>query len=171
MTKDILDYIISLVKREQDRQYLDSQEALLGTRPVVPSGFFVVVRAGALIEPAKKKVEQHRAREQHYTERLAEAEKELREKGVSVELFDLNTGTYREFSGSVCSGNISVPTQNFQPRIDQKLMDNVKNAKNKMMEHRDKAMGYEKYARAFSQAKEREIRLTVEDIHYFGLEY
>ena len=58
----------------------------------------------------------------------------------------------------------------FQPRVDQKLMDAVKNAKAKMLEHRDKAWQYEKYARAFALSPDTRMRLSVEEVYYFGLE-
>ena len=49
-------------------------------------------------------------------------------------------------------------------------MDCVKNAKSKMMDHRTKAEGYERLARAFAINPNFTVRLTVDDINYFRLE-
>ena len=77
--------------------------------------------------------------------------------------------------GAIASGALgnagfgNVQQQQFQPRIDQKLLDEVKNSKGKMLEHRGKAEQYEKYARAFKIDPERLIKLTIEDIYYFRI--
>ncbi len=171
-SKEILDFVVNSVRAEEKRKKEDEERSKDYMEPVSPHAFWTTVGADTLIEPSKKKAQKHREREQEWTKRLEEAEKELREKGITVDVYDSATQTYMHTNVTpVMSGAISnVGTQQFQPRVDQKLMDNVKNAKNKMMEHRNKAEQYEKYARAFAFGPDREIKLTVEDIHYFGLE-
>jgi hypothetical protein len=163
--KELLDFVVNAVKAEERRARESEDE----TKPVAPTLFFVTVLAGILVEPSRKKAERHRERERDWIKKLEDAEKELREKGVSVEVYDQNAGTYLN-TAILASGAIGAQTQMFQPRVDQKLLDNVKHAKAKMLEHRSKAEQYEKYARAFALDKERKVRLSVEDIHYFGLE-
>lgn len=81
-------------------------------------------------------------------------------------------GAYTNYGNSICSGAIQggVNQTSFQPRIDQILLDKVKVAKNKMLDHRAKAEQYEKYARAFFLADAGiKLKLSVEDITYFKL--
>lgn len=136
--------------------------------------FSIERKAGDLIDSSKRRAQQHREREQHYTARLGEAEKELREKGVSVEVWDPSMGTL-DFSnviasGSITSGSITSHGTRFQPKIDQTLLDRVKQAKTKMLDHRNKAEQYEKYARMFSCNPNGLVELSIEDVHYFRLE-
>ena len=190
----ILKFVVESVKAEAARAREKEREAEDPTRPVTPNGWWAVVEAGTLVEPARKKGTHHRSREEHYTAKLEEAEKELREKGVSVDVFDSNTGSYLSVPyghiasgaigsgqigsiGSFCSGampsltgSLNPNQHTFQPRLDQRLLDVVKNMKNKMLDHRSKADQYEKYVRAYALDPTRKVRLTVEDVHYFGLE-
>lgn len=190
----LLDFVVNSVRNEKNREWERLKEGEDVTRWTTPNTFWVYKPAGDLVEPSRKKAEHHRLREKHYTQKLEEAEKELREKGVSIELFDPTTNTYQHVpAGSIASGAIGMGWLNqqtggalvapnaaqlqslagslpqFQPRVDQRLADNAKNAKMKMLEHREKAFAYEKFARAFALDSERKVRLTVEDIHYFGL--
>jgi hypothetical protein len=126
--------------------------------------------ARQLVGPATERAVHHRKREDHYTVELEKAERELREKGVTVEVYDQGTGTSLSYSNSICSGNVTGMQQNFQPKIDQRLLDLVKNAKNKMLEHRSNAERYEKFSRAFACAPDTKVTLTVEDAHFFRLE-
>lgn len=139
------------------------------------SGFTILRKAGSLIEPARKVAEHHRDRERHYTQTLEIAEKKLRDEGITVEMIDQKTGY--AYQGSICSGNIAMPggmgAQNlpkFQPKVDQDLMGKVETAKVKMLEHREKAERFEKYARAFACAPHTEVTLNVEEVHQFRLE-
>ena len=124
--------------------------------------------ARTLIAPAKKKATHHRDREKHYTKELEKAEKVLRQKGISLEVFDWSTGTMKINSSSVASGRIDSPSATFQPTVDQRMLDTVKNAKNKMLEHRGKAEWFGKLACAFACSPDSKISLTVEDVHSFG---
>lgn len=168
----ILDFVVNAVRSEERAKYEKQAEAEAPTKPIYMNHFYVVKRAGELVKPSKTKAEHHREREKHYIDKLAEAEKELREKGVSVEAYDPTQNAYLQGSmQNVTSGAMTNVNTQFQPRIDQTLLDNVKTTKNKMLEHRSAAEQAEKWARAFSQAPEKEIRLSVEDIHYFRLDY
>lgn len=182
----MLDFIVKAVEEREQRKREKEKEAEEGIKPLIKDFFRVDVKTGTLVDPCKTKAIKHRERETHWMKKLEVAEKELREKGISVEVFDNATGTFMNFA-SVASGtlrslnettggalvspllNYANSTQSFQPRIDQKLLDTVKNAKGKMLEHRGKKEQYEKYARAFSLDCERLIRLGVEDVTYFGL--
>lgn len=165
MTDKIFDFVINLVREEERRKTEDKDSK----RAINPALFYVERQAGSLVLPCEEKAKHHREREKVYTEKLEEAEKELREKGVTVEAFDPSTGSYLNFSNALASGNVTGVQQNFQPRVDQRMADEVRNAKTKMLEHRGKAWQYEKYAAAFSLDGEKLIRLTVEDVFYFGL--
>lgn len=151
-------------KLKQDKEDKEAKGMSLG-------GFRFPKLAKDLVEPARLRAEHHRAREKHYVEELAVAEKELREKGVSVEVFDQATSTYMNQANIIASGNIQTHSAVFQPRIDQRLLDSVKNAKSKMLSHRSSAEQYEKYARAFACCPlGAKVDLGVEDVHYFKLE-
>lgn len=147
----------------------------------MPLGQFRFSRpARQLVGPAAEKSIHHRNRERHYTAVLERAEVEMREKGVTVEAVDPKTGV--AFGPSLSSGTIShtnfdqygnaagaVPK--FEARVDRRLQEAVERAKAKMLEHRARAEKYEKYARAFACCPEdAQVELTVEDVHFFGLE-
>jgi hypothetical protein len=166
----IFDFVVEAVRKEEREKNRVREEQESRTRPLVPSQFWIVVQAESLVGPSKKKAIHHREREKVWIEKLQEAEKDLREKGVSIEVFDQQSQTFSNFSGSLVSGAIGSTAQNFQPRVDQKYMDAVKNAKEKMLFHRNKAVDYERYAIAFPLDPLREIKLTICDIDYFGLE-
>lgn len=179
----LLDFVIGAVRAEEQTKRQKEREIEDLTRPVAKEGFWIDIKAASIVEPARKKAAHHREREKHYTKQLEIAEKELREKGISIEVYDQTTGTYQNYgaitSGSIASGQIgsfnvgggtaNITQQVFQPRVDQKLLDPVKNATTKMLDHRKRADDYERYARAFSLAPERLIRLGIADVHYFGL--
>jgi hypothetical protein len=57
----------------------------------------------------------------------------------------------------------------FQPKVDQDMLNRVERAKNKMLEHRGKAERYEQLACAFAVNPDFTVKLSVEDITYFGL--
>ena len=167
MTDKIFDFIVNSIRADERRRWEGESRKL----PYTVNDFSVDRKAGELVEPAKKCGVHHREREKHYTTKLEEAEKELREKGISIEVYDQNTQTYMNPMNSMCSGAITGGvSQQFQPRIDQKLLDNVKNAKNKMLEHREKAEKFERLARAFALAPEQVLRLSVGEIDMFKLE-
>jgi hypothetical protein len=170
----LLDLIISSVRFEDKVRYDKLQEAEDTTRPLAKDLFWVDRQAGDLIAPCKAKAERRRAAEQEWTKKLEAAETELREKGVSVELYDSAAGGYVQTQNILASGAIgtfgNASAQNFQPRVDQRLLDAVKHAKSKMLDSRAQAEKYEKYARAFACDPRRLVRLSIEDIHYFGLE-
>jgi len=153
----------------------------LRERPVPLGMFRVERRARDLLGPARKCAEYHRGRAEHYTKELEAAEKDLREKGVSVEVFDPSTGTamsVQNAMGNIASGLISAPlygsapgqAPRFQPHIDQGLLQKVERAKTKMLDHRAKAEQYEKHARAFTCAPDVAVALTAEEVTYFRLE-
>lgn len=125
-------------------------------------------RTKELIVPSKSCARHHRKRETFYMESLENAEKELREKGVSVEVVEQGLAPYM---GNVISGSMVTPTSNFAPKIDQKLLEAVKLAKTKVIEHRNKAERYEKLARAFTCCPpDATLELSVEDVDFFRLE-
>ena len=172
MFDKLLDFVINSVRAEekakqdklQEQQSLDHKIA----RPV--GQFFATMTAWSLIEPCKKKAAHHREREQAWTKKLEEAEAELREKGISLDVYDSTTGTYLN-NNMVASGLITgVANQQFQPRVDQKLMDGVRSCKQKMLDHREKAIFFEKHARAFAINPDFTVKLTIEDCHTYGLE-
>lgn len=174
--KELLDFIVNSVRGEEKTKQNDAdrlrveRESQDFTIPRTIGAFWAVKKSGELIAPCRTKAIHHREREKYYTTRLEECEKELKEKGVSVDVYDTNTGTYLNTQNIICSGAITGgQTQQFQPRIDQKLLDAVKNAKSRMLDHRDKAVQYEKYARAFTMNPEFTVRLDVEQVTYFGL--
>lgn len=171
MTDKIFDFVVNSVRTEERQKQREIDRANEKTEPICKERFWLDREAGTLIESCKKKAERHREREKHYITKLEEAEKDLKENGVSIEAYDQMAGIYvPHVSGSICSGTIQNRGTNFQPRVDQRLVDNVNSAKSKMLEHREKAVQYEKYARAFALDPKRLIRLTVEDVTYFGLE-
>ena len=162
-----VDFLIEKVREEERRD-----------KPRSLSSFSFDRSAKSLIKPAQERARHHRTREEYYTRELEYAEKNLREKGISMEVIDPNTG-FGYGSGSVCSGAISVgnttnyPTSlpKFQPKINQDMLGAVERAKTKMLEHRGRAEGYEKYARAFLCCPpDMKVLLTVEDIFFFRLE-
>lgn len=170
MTDKIFDFIVASVRKEEDNK----QKAKNSVEPVYASQFTVDKMAGDLVEPSRKKAQYHRERELEHTKKLELAEVELREKGVTTSAIDPNTGFSYSNTGSVCSGAISNfgggKAPQFQAIIDQTLLGNVERAKNKMLEHRQKADQYAKYARAFALGRDRLVRLSIDDITYFGLD-
>ncbi len=172
MFDKMLEFVINSVRAEEAQKQKTKDEAAEPTKPLSPAQFYVHKKAGDLVENCKRKGTHYREREKEFTKKLEESEKELREKGVTMDAYNTSTGTYQQFQNTqtLASGSIQGPQVTFQPRIDQRLMDNVKNSKDKMLEYRDKAAQYEKYARAFACDRERLLRLTTEDITYFGLE-
>jgi len=155
----LINYLIEAARKEERK---DNESVTLGN-------FRVNKKAGELIGSCRKNGEHHRKREQFYTKELEIAERVLKEKGVTVEVFDAVKGYYTQVaSGAIGSGGLGVQ-QNFQAKIDQVMLDAVKKAKDKMLEHREKAEGFERYAKAFSLNAEEIIRLSVTDIEYFKL--
>lgn len=173
MFDKLLEFVVNSV-RQEEKVKQDKFEELRSRDISIPrdkADFWAEKRAGDLVEPSKKRALRHRESEKEYTTKLEEAEKELKEKGISVEVYDSVSQTYQSY-GNIVSGaftNVPPSQQNFQPRVDQKLMDAVKNAKSKMLEHREWAKTYEKYARAFALNPDFMVKLSVEDIHYFRL--
>jgi hypothetical protein len=153
----IINHIIETCQKEERR-----------TKAMRLSEFKFERSARDLIEPSKRCAEYHRSREEHYTKELENAERNLKENGISVEVYDSRSNTYYGCTGSIVSGAMA-GTSMLQPRVDQKCMDAVKNAKEKMIEHRDLATKYEKYIRAFTCAPESKIELGVEDVNFFRL--
>lgn len=177
MFDKLLDFVINSV-REQEKAKQQKIDEERGERndlsvPRSTNQFWAKCKAGHLIEPCKKKASHHRERERYWCKQLEEAEKELREKGISLDVYDSKSSTYvgpaMICSGALFSGSVSAPHQTFQPRVDQKLLDNVKNCKNKMIEHRDKAKEYEELAVGYSYNPEFTFALGVKDIVYYGL--
>lgn len=167
----IFDFIVNSIRSEEQNKQREIQRANEKTDPLPKERFWLDREAGSLVDPSKKKAEKHREREKHYISELEKAEKDLKENGVSIEAYDQANRIYVPgASGGICSGAISNVVTNYQPRVDQRLVDNVNSAKSKMLEHRGKAEMYEKYARAFALDPKRLIRLTVEDVAYFGIE-
>jgi hypothetical protein len=158
---DIVRFMIDSAREAEERRQ---------DRPITLHDFRVERKARQLVAPARARAEHHRGREKFYTAQLEESEKLLREKGISMEVFDPLQG-FSMAGVSLTSGGISSPGQQFQPKIDQTMLDAVKRAKTKMLEHRDKAEKFEKYVRAFSCARlDVKIELTVEEVHMFLLE-
>jgi hypothetical protein len=172
MLDKLLDFVVSSVRAEEKaRQEKIDEAAKFDLSVPRPAGhYWCVKKAGELAAPCAKKAAHHRSREEHWTKRLEEAEKELREKGVSVEVYDSASQTYMNPTGSLISGAMTgAAIQNFQPRVDQRLLDSVKNCKAKMLEHRSKAENYEKLARAYRVNPEFSLKLNVEEVTYYGL--
>lgn len=191
MFDKLLDFVVNAVKYENKVQNEKAEELRREdlTIPRDKEAFWATRKAGDLIGVCKDKARRHRERERYYTKKLAESEKELMEKGISMEVYDASTGTYvtqnysnspqgREAFASIASGAISLTgmtgvgnaqSQQFQPRVDQKMLDRVKNNKNKMLEHRAKAEQFEKYAKAFTVNPDFTLRLSMDDVAHFGL--
>lgn len=174
--KELLDFVVNAVRSEEKtkQEKLDErrreQESQDLTIPRTLGAFWAICKTGDLIEPCRRNATHHREREKYHAGKLEEAEKELREKGISLDVYDSNTGTYMNSPNVVCSGAITgVASQQFQPRVDQKLLDNVKNSKAKMLEHREAATQFEQYVSAFSINPDFTLRLSVRDISYFRL--
>jgi hypothetical protein len=172
MFDKLLDFVVSSVRQQEQDKFAKLNEKWDASRPVTLSEFWADIEAGSLIPTCKKKAHHHRNREKVWIDKLAEAEKKLREEGVDLDVYDTASQTYANYSnvGHLASGAIGSYTQQFQPRVHPVLLDACKNAKTKMLDHRTKAEGYEKWARIFSVAPERKLRLTGNDIDYFGLE-
>ncbi len=158
--------------RDKLVEFLIRQNQKLETAndPVVLSGFRVTKKAKESIEPSRIRAEKHREREAEYTKKLEEAEKDLRENGVSVEVFDPQAGYTIPAQGCIASGAISSMQSQFQPRVNNEKMEKVKAFKNKMLEHRQEAEKFEKWGRAFRCNPDETIVLTVEEVHWFRLE-
>ena len=154
----LIDHLISLSNSDRD------------SRRATPLGSLKIERtAGALRTPTQRCLEYHRGREEFYTGELEKAEKDLRENGISLDAIDQLTGMV--YQGHIASGAINSNQVNFQPRVDQKLLDRVKRAKDKMLEHRNKAVEYEKWLRVFRCAPaDYRIELTTNEVTYFRLE-
>lgn len=159
MLDKLVQELINGARRDQDRD-----------KPVPLVAFRVERLARDLIEPSWAKANHHRDREKYYTGELETAEKDLREKGISVEAYDQIGQLSQQNYENVFSGNITGPQVTFAPKIDQTMLDKVKRAKEKMLEHRGDAKGYERYARAFACAPNAKLELTVSEVDYFGLE-
>lgn len=174
MIDQLLKYVIDTATQTERAKWQKAEEERARNEaydvsiPRPYSQFWAVVQAGTLVAPCQKKAAHHRTREKFYVERLEVAEKELREKGVSMEVFDSAVGGYANTLTYLCSGSIA-PTQNFQPRVDQRYLDAVKWAKAKMLEHKGKAETYEKYAVAYSFNPTFSLKLDVEAINFYGL--
>lgn len=160
---------VELMKRDAENR---------APQPEAPAAFSVVRKAGALIQPSKTCAAHHHAREQYYTAELEKAEKKLKEEGLSIEVIDPKTGVVTGVtSGGISKSNINDFTNcgqlsqmpKFQPKVDVDMLAAVERNKTKMLEHRSKANQYDKYAAAFSCAPEQEVRLSIEDVHYFRL--
>jgi len=121
----------------------------------------------------EKNAKHHREREEHYGKKLEEAEKELREKGITLESVVDTAGniSYNVISsGSFGAGVQSTSDGQLQARIDPKLLNEVKRMKNKTIEHKDKAVKFEKYLRAFKAASTTMvIELSVDEVTEFRL--
>lgn len=172
MEKDILDYVVSTSKAEECRRLQDDWATEKKGYPYTQ--FFVDLKAGDLVDPCTKLTKYHRSRQGHYTKQLENAEKVLKEIGLSMEVVDPRTGFSLVESGAIYSGDIYSPTQpsyapKFQPKVNQELLGNVERAKTKMLDHGTKADNYEKLARAFKINPEFVVRLNTEDIHFFRL--
>lgn len=169
MLEKLIDGML-VATRDAERRSREDEEK---NKNLFSPGQLVLERdARSLAVPAKKCAMHHRERETYYTKSLENAEKELREKGVSMEVYDQSLGAYLNAAQHVASGNITSnqTMTSFQPRIDQALLDKVKVAKQKMLEHREEAKRYEEYARAFWLADEGiKVKLTVHDVTYFRL--
>lgn len=137
--------------------------------PQPVSCFKIERKAASLIDAAKKRAVHHRDREQFYTKQLELAEQALREKGITIDVFDA-VGTGMGYAGIIASGNVPSQSSQFQPRIDPVFMDAVKRNKAKMVDHRSFAECYEKNARAFACGPDVVVTLTTEDIYYYRLE-
>lgn len=141
------------------------------TKPVYLCNVKIRRKAIDLVDPCRKCAEYHRTREKHYVTKLEEAEKELKEKGITLEAVVDQTGniSYNAIS-SGAMGLISSQQGNLTARIDPKLLDAVKQAKNKVLEHQKNATQFEKYLRTFKLAPDTlTLELSVEDIAYFRL--
>lgn len=174
LLKFVIDSVRAEEKAKQEKIDKEKDEINDPTVPRPTSQFWAICMAQDLILPCERKARHHRQREQYWCKQLEEAEKELKEKGIQLDVYDSRSSTYVGSVGSVCSGallsgSIGSPTQSFQPRVDQKLLDNVKNCKNKLIEHRDKAMEYERLATGYSYNPMFTFRLTVKEIEYYGL--
>lgn len=172
MFDKLLDFVVNAVRQEERRKAEDKERQEDPKRPVTPWQFTIIKEAGELVSALKEKMVYHKEREQKWTLALEEAEKKLREEGISLEAFDTVAHQYQSY-GSIASGCINSNTSHIQPQpqVDQKLLGDVKHAKERMLYHRGEAEKAEKLARAYSQDPTKEIRLGVEDIHYFRLPF
>lgn len=168
MTDKIFEFLVNSIRQQEVEKLRQADNP---RNAITPQLFKVDKQARELIKPCERCALHHRTRETHYIRKLEEAETKLRAEGVSVDVFDSTTGTYMNPANAICSGNVTgALTQQFQPRIDQRMLDDVKNAKAKMLEHRGKAEQYEQYLRAFRQAPQQWLRLNINDITFFRLE-
>ena len=159
----LVDFMIEAAKKEYQAE----------PNPVSLGLFYIEVKARQLVKPSKDLAKHHRQREKHYTKMLEAAEKELRQKGVAVDVVDQFGSVMAAYgiigSGAIGSGSLSGGAK-FQPKINQDMLDKVQRAKAKMVEHRDSACQYEKYARAFACAPDKVVKLSVGEVDYFKLE-
>lgn len=112
--------------------------------------------AGVLSEAATEKRLHHEGRLAYWGDRLAAAEKELREKGIEIDE----------------SAALSRSTSNYlEPRFDSALWQQYQQCARKVNEHRDLTKQYGAWERMLSLATERSIMLNldVEDVEFFGL--
>lgn len=167
MFDKLLDFVVTAVEQRERRKHEDAQKKQTPSK----DGIYAERTVGSLVTPARKQGAYHREREKFYTKELERAEAELREKGISLEAFDSFANAYQHLNmNTLCSGSFSLPSQTLQPRVDQKLLEAVKSAKDKMLSHRQRAEQYEKYARMFSVCPNEVVRLSTDDVHYFRLE-
>ena len=113
MTDKMLDFIISSVRAEEtEKRRAQDEQDRKNRECAIKAGSFTVDRpAGDLIGPCQTKMEYHQSRVKFYGEKLGEAEKELRENGIKMEMIDPVTGTrqvvsYTPPTNVILSGNI-----------------------------------------------------------------
>lgn len=141
-----------------------------------PATFQIEILAGKLVGPTRRRFEHHKARESHYQEQLNEAEKELREKGVSIEVTEdpQRPGTYNIcVSGSMGGQQSLAGSENakLQAVLDPKLLEAVKKAKGKVIHHLKEKTFFENQLRAFRLAPpDLKLTLTTTDIDRYKLE-
>lgn len=169
MDSKVFDFVVDAVRKDELRKYEDERKKDAKHY----NGFYAEKKAGELVESCKKQATRCREREKYYTTELEVAEKELRDKGITMQAVDPNTGFSYVNTGNICSGAMTgVSPHNipkFQPQIDQGMLGAVERAKTKMVEHRSRAEVYEKQARAFAINPDFLVRLSVDDIYYFRL--
>lgn len=139
--------------------------------PMPLCSFRVTRTSKDLVRPATERAVHHRNREKFYQGELEKAEVELKEKGVTVEAVEQAQAMLT--ASSLASGSVFGPssaTATLQAKIDPKLLDNVKKAKAKVHEHKEKAERYERWARAFALQQDIILDLTPEDAEFFRLE-
>lgn len=156
MDGKVLEFIVNAVRREER----DRADAV----PTV-HGLSVKKSVGELIAPTRKCVQHHRQREMYWIGKLTEAEKKLREDGVTVE-YDANG----QYANSLISGSMYGPSGELTAKIDNQLLDVVKRAKASVLSHRTSAEGYERHLQMFLCCDPATIiSLAATDVAYFRL--